>query len=90
MGVCIEGEACGEVTQHPGYRLNIHTVLEGTGCEGVAEVVESYFRNTRSLQHSLEHIVHAVRGDGTAVGGGEHILVVGFGFLLLENFYCLL
>ena len=41
MGVGVQGEACGEVTQHAGHRLDIHSVLEGDGGEGVAEVVES-------------------------------------------------
>ena len=35
MGIGVQGEACGEVTQHAGHRLNVHSVLEGNGCEGV-------------------------------------------------------
>lgn len=35
MSVGVQGEACGEVPQHAGYRLDIHTVLEGQCCEGV-------------------------------------------------------
>ena len=35
MGIGVQSEACGEVTQHAGHRLDIHAVLEGNGCEGV-------------------------------------------------------
>ena len=45
MGIGVQGEACGEVTQHAGYGLDVHTVLQGDGCEGVTEVVESDFRD---------------------------------------------
>ena len=39
MGIGVQGEACGEVTQHAGYGLDVHTILERDGCEGVAEVM---------------------------------------------------
>ena len=45
MGVGVQGEACGEVTQHAGHGLDIHTVLEGDGGEGVAEIMESDLRD---------------------------------------------
>ena len=35
MGIGVQGEACGEVTQHTGHGLDIHTVLEGNGGEDV-------------------------------------------------------
>ena len=35
MGVGVQGEACGEVPQHAGHRLDVHTVLKCNGCEGV-------------------------------------------------------
>ena len=35
MGVCIQGEACGEVAQHAGHRFDVHAVLECDGSEGV-------------------------------------------------------
>ena len=90
MGIGIQGEACGEVTQHTGHRLDIHTILERDGCEGVAQIVESDLRDASPFQHPLEHVVYTVRGDGATVGGGEYILVIGLGFLLFENCYRLL
>lgn len=90
MGIGIQGEACGEVAQHTADRLDVHTVLEGDGCEGVAEVVKSDFRDTRSLKNPLQHVIYAVRRDGAAIGRREYILVMGLGFLLFENFYRLL
>ena len=35
MGVGVQGEACGEVTQHSADGLDVHAVLECDGCEGV-------------------------------------------------------
>ena len=35
VGVGVQCEACREVPQHPGYRLDIHSVLKGQGGEGV-------------------------------------------------------
>ena len=82
MGVGVQGEACGEVTQHAGHRFDVHAVLEGDGGEGVAEIVEPDLWYPRSGQDSLQHIVHAVRRDRTAVGGREDVLVIGFCLLL--------
>ena len=61
MGVGVQGKACGEVTQHSTDRLDVHTVLQGNGCEGVAEVVESDLGDACPLQNPLQHIVDAVR-----------------------------
>ena len=41
MGIGVQGEACGEVTQHAADGLDVHAILECDGSEGVAEVVES-------------------------------------------------
>ena len=35
MGIGVQGEASGEVTQHTADRLNIHSVLQRDGCESV-------------------------------------------------------
>ena len=90
MGISIQGEACREVAQHTADCLDIHTILQGNGCEGVAEVVESDLRDASPLQHPLKHIIDAVRGDGAAVGGREYVLILRLGFLLFQNFYRLL
>ena len=81
MGIGVQSEACGEVTQHTTDSLDVHTVLQGDGSEGVVEVVKSDLRDACSFEDALQHIVNAVRGDGTAVGGREHILVIGFPLL---------
>ena len=41
MGISVQGEACGEVAQHAGHRLDIYSILQRNGCEGVAEAMES-------------------------------------------------
>ena len=64
MGVGIQSEACGEVTQHAGDGFDVHTVLESQRCESVAEVMESDLRDANPLQNPLQHIVDTVRGDG--------------------------
>ena len=87
MGVGVQGKACGEVTQHAADRFDIHTVLQGDGGEGVTEVVDPDFRDTCPVQYTLQYIVHAVRGDGAATGRWEHIGVLGFRFLYIQNFY---
>ena len=74
MGVGVEREASGEVTQHTGHRLDVHTVLQCDSCEGVAEVVESNLRDACPCQHSFEHIIHAIRRDGTTVRIGQILL----------------
>ena len=68
MGIGVQGEAGREVTQHAGHRLDVYAVLQGDGCEGVAEVMEPNLRDTRPFKNSLEHIVHAVRGDRASIG----------------------
>ncbi len=35
MGIGVQGEACGEVTQHTADRLDVYSVLESDGGEGV-------------------------------------------------------
>ena len=41
MCIGVEGEACGEVTQHSADCFDVHAILERDGCKGVAQVVES-------------------------------------------------
>ena len=41
MGVGVQSESCGEVAQHSGDCLDIHTVLEGKGCEGVPKLMQA-------------------------------------------------
>lgn len=53
MGVGVQGEACGEVAEHTADRLDVHAILEGDSCEGVAEIVESDLRDAGPCQHSL-------------------------------------
>ena len=92
MGIGVQGEACGEVTEHAGHRLDVHAVLEGDGGEGVAEIVESDLRDASPFEDTLEHVVDAIRGDGAAVGGWEDVGILQLFrlcLLLFQNFYCL-
>ena len=53
MGIGVQGEACGKVTQHSADCLDVYAVLQGDGCEGVAQVVEPDLRDTSSRKDSL-------------------------------------
>lgn len=90
MGIGVQSEACGEEAQHAGDCLDINSVLEGDGCEGVAEVVEPNLRDACPFENTLQHVVHAVRGDGATIGRGKHILVISLSLLFLQDFYRLL
>ena len=90
MGVGVQGEAGGEVAEHAADRLDVNAILQSYGRKGMAEVVESHLWDTCSGEDSLQHIVDAVRRNGTALRGGEDILIVGFCFLCFKNFYRLL
>ena len=74
MGVSIEGEACGVVSQHTGDGFHVHTVLESKGNEGMPEVVKSDSFQSCPIQHSLEHVQDAVGRHGASGGRGEHML----------------
>ena len=93
MGIGVQGEACGEVPQHTGQGLDIHTILKRDSCEGVAKVMESDLGDASSFEDALQHVVHTIRRDGSAVGGWEDIWIFQFfclGFLLFQNLYRLL
>ena len=85
MGIGVQGEPGGEVSQHAADRLDVHTVLECDGGEGVAEVVESDLRDTRPLQYTLQHIVDAVRGDRSAIERRKHIGVISLALLFPQD-----
>ena len=46
MGIGIQGEAGGEVTEHSADSLDIHSVLERDGGEGTPVVMKSDLRDT--------------------------------------------
>ena len=60
MGICVQGEAGGEVAPHAGHRLDVHAILKGDGSEGVAEVMESDLGDACPFKYPLQHIVDAV------------------------------
>ena len=91
MGVGIQGKPGGEVTQHSGHCLDVHSILQSQGGEGVPEIVEPDLRQSRSLQHPMEHVQHAVRGDRPARGAGEYPLAAPrFLPLYFQNAYRIL
>ena len=67
MGVGVEGESRGVVPEHTRHRLDIHSILECDGGERVPEIVKSDLWQSCSFKNSLQHVIHAVRGDGAAV-----------------------
>ena len=61
MGVGVQGEACGEVTEHTADCLDVHATLQCNGRKGVAEIMKSDLWNACPCQHPLEHVVYTVR-----------------------------
>ena len=53
IGVGVQGEAGGEVTEHTGHRLDVHAILQSDGRKGVTKVVESDLRYTCSGEDSF-------------------------------------
>ena len=68
MGVGVQGEPGGEVPQHTGHCLDVHSVLQSQGGEGMPEVMKPHPGQSRPLQHPVEHVQDTVRRDGPAVG----------------------
>ena len=87
MGVGVQGEAGGEVAEHTADCFNVYAILQSYGRKGVTKVVESDLWDTCPCKDSLKHIIHAIRRNGTALRGGEDILVIGFCLLCFKNFY---
>ena len=71
MRISVQREACRKMPQHTRHGLDVHTVLQGQRCEGVAQVMKSDTGQPRPFQHPLEHVQHAVRGHGASVGDGN-------------------
>ena len=61
MGVSVQRKARGVVTEHTADRFHVHAVLQGHGCEGVAQIMKAYPWQSRPFQHPLEHVQDAVR-----------------------------
>ncbi len=49
--------------------------------------MKSNLRDACPFEDTLQHIVHTVRGDGAAVGGGKHVFIIGLFLLRFQNFY---
>ncbi len=53
MSVGVQGEACREVAQHPGDRLDVHAVLQCQGGEGVPKLVEAENEKRSRIQQKI-------------------------------------
>ena len=60
VGVGVQGEAGGEVTQHSGHCLDVHAILQCDGCKGMSQVVKPDLWDTSPCQHSLQHIIDTI------------------------------
>lgn len=52
MGVGIQGKPGGEVPQHSGHCLDVHSILQSQGGEGVPEIVEPDLIQPSKRPHS--------------------------------------
>ena len=78
MGVGSEGESSAAVTQHTGYGLDIDSVLQGQGCEGMPQVVKTDMLQPRILEDLLMELHHRIgvvhsaayrRGEQVGISG---------------------
>ena len=60
VGIGVQCEARGVMTEHTADGLDVHAVLQRHGGEGVTQVMEAYPWQSRPLQHSLQHMQDAV------------------------------
>ena len=74
MGVGVQCEARGVVSEHTADRFHVHAVLQGHGGEGVTEIVESDAGQRSPFQHPLEHMQDAVRRHGASGGRWKYPL----------------
>ena len=56
MGVCVEREACGVVTEHPRDRFDVYSVLQSQGCKCVTKIVEAKPRQSRAVEHRVQQL----------------------------------
>ena len=61
VGVGIQRETRGVVPEHTADGFHVHAVLQGHGCEGVAQVMKADAWQPSPFQHSLQHVQDAVR-----------------------------
>ncbi len=73
VGVGSEGESRVIVTQHGGDRFDIDAVLQGHGCESMAQIVESQMGQTCVFQHLFVEAEHRVSAEycGRRTAEGE-------------------
>ena len=89
MRVGVQRKPCRKMPQHARYGFDIHTVLQCQRCEGVTQVMKTHLWQPCPLQDAVQHVQHAIWGDGVAVRRWEYILTSYFFLLRLENFYCI-
>ena len=53
VGVGVQSEACGEMTEHTADCFNVYAILQSYGRKGVTKVVESDLWDTCSRKDSL-------------------------------------
>ena len=61
MSVGVQREACRKMPQHARHGLDVHTVLQGQRCEGVAQVMETHLWQPCPLQDAVQHVQDAIR-----------------------------
>ena len=71
MGVSVQREACGEVAQHAGDRLDVHVVLKRQRCEGVAKIVEAHGGETCAFQNPVGICLTLSGEIGPPLGDGN-------------------
>ena len=61
MRISVQRKACRKMPQHARYGLDVHSVLQGQRCEGVAQVMESDVLRADGLQNFIVGSPEGVR-----------------------------
>ena len=64
----LSADAIDVLVQHARHGLDVHTVLQGQRCEGVAQVMKTHLWQPCPLQDAVQHVQHTVRGHGASGG----------------------
>ena len=88
MGIGVQREACGVVSEHTADRFHVHAVLQGRGSEGVTEIVESDAWGSAARFSTRLSICRTLSGDmGLPVGDGNtHSLFPILHFCIFSTF----
>ena len=77
VGVGVQREACGVVTQHTADGLDVHAVLQRHRCEGVPQQMGPQAGNSGFLFQLAKQLRDGASANGIQCGRDEHLIGLG-------------